>query len=246
MAVDGDGDGLGQDREAGPVPRRALAVYAHPDDPDVACGGTLALWAAAGCEVHVCLCCEGDKGSSDRRAVPGDLVKSRRREVEAAGLVLGVKLHHWLGYPDGEVEDTAELRGRLVALVREVMPEVVVAPDPTAVFFGGGYVNHRDHRQVGWATVGRGGAAAASPHYFPGCGEPFQVTGLYLSGTLEPDTWVDITTSLDRKAAALACHTSQLGEAGEWLRDAVRQRAEEAGRMAGVAYAEAFRKVVLG
>ncbi len=235
-----------QDQAAGPVPRRALAIYAHPDDPDVACGGTLALWAAGGCEVNVCLCCDGDKGSSDRRTVPQELVRSRRREVEAAGVVLGVSAHHWLGYPDGEVEDTAELRGRLVALVRDVRPEVVVAPDPTAVFFGGGYVNHRDHRQVGWATLDAVAPAAASPHYFPDQGEAFQVAGLYLSGTLEPDTWVDITTSLDQKAAALACHTSQLGEAGEWLRDAVRQQAEEAGRMAGVAYAEAFRKVVLG
>jgi LmbE family N-acetylglucosaminyl deacetylase len=244
--VNGDDGGLAEDRASAPVPRRALAIYAHPDDPHVACGGTLARWAAAGCEVHVCLCCNGDKGSSDRRVLPDDLVRSRRREVEAAGLLLGVNAHHWLGYPDGEVEDTAELRGRLVALVREVMPQAVVAPDPTAVFFGRGYVNHRDHRQVGWAAVDAVAPAAASPHYFPDQGEPFQVTVLYLSGTLEPDTWVDITATLDVKAAALACHTSQLGEGGEWLRDVVRQRAEDAGQMAGVAYAEAFRKVVLG
>jgi LmbE family N-acetylglucosaminyl deacetylase len=223
-----------------------LAIYAHPDDPDVACGGTLANWAAAGTEVHVCLCCDGDKGSSDPRAVPEQLVSSRRREVEAAGLALGVKAHHWLGYRDGEVEDSVELRGRLVALVREVMPDAVVAPDPTAVFFGPGYVNHRDHRQVGWAALDAVSPAAASPHYFPECGGPFHVRALYLSGTLEPDTWVDITASLDVKAAALACHTSQLGPGGEWLRAAVRQRAEEAGQMAGVRYAEAFRKVVLG
>ena len=244
--MSGDDDGLAGELVAGPAPRRALAVYAHPDDPDVACGGTLALWAASGSEVHVCLCCDGDKGSSDRSVVPEELVRSRRREVEAAGLVLGVTVHHWLGYPDGEVEDSAELRGRLVALVREVMPDAVVAPDPTAVFFGPGYVNHRDHRQVGWAVLDAVSPAAASPHYFPGRGDPFQVPVLYLSGTLEPDTWVDITASLDVKAAALACHTSQLGEGGEWLLDVVRQRAEEAGQMAGVRYAEAFRKVVLG
>ncbi len=54
-------------QELGPVPRRALAIYAHPDDPDVSCGGTLAKWAAAGSEVHVCLCCDGGKGSLGRR-----------------------------------------------------------------------------------------------------------------------------------------------------------------------------------
>jgi LmbE family N-acetylglucosaminyl deacetylase len=237
---------VADDQADGPAPRCALAIYAHPDDPDVACGGTLANWAAAGCEVHVCLCCDGDKGSSDPGVVPEDLVRSRRREVEAAGRALGVKIHHWFGYPDGEVEDSAELRGRLVALVREVRPDAVVAPDPTAVFFGPHYVNHRDHRQVGWAVLDAVAPAASSPHYFPDRGAAHQVAVLYLSGTLEPDTWVDITASLDIKAAALACHTSQLGEGGEWLRDVVRQRAEEAGQMAGVPYAEAFRKVVLG
>ncbi len=245
MAVEADIGGLVHDEEAAAAPRRALAVYAHPDDPDVACGGTLALWAAAGCEVHVCLCCDGDKGSSDRATVAADLVRARRREVEAAGLVMGVNAHHWLGYPDGEVEDSAELRGRLVALVREVKPDVVVAPDPTAVFLGPGYVNHRDHRQVAWAVLDAVAPAAANPHYFPGNGEPFQVPVLYLSGTLEPDTWVDITASVDLKAAAVACHTSQLGEGGEWLREVVRRQAGDAGQMAGVPYAEAFRKVVL-
>jgi LmbE family N-acetylglucosaminyl deacetylase len=225
-------------------PRRALAIYAHPDDPDVACGGTLARWAAAGTEVHVCLCCEGDKGSSDPSVTKDALVGQRRREVESAGKVLGVRAHYWLGYLDGEVEDTAELRGRLVALVRQVRPEAVLAPDPTAVFFGPNYVNHRDHRVVGWAVLDAVAPAAASPHYFSASGPPFQVSELWLSGTLEPDTWVDIGDWVDKKAAALACHTSQVGEDGEWLRKVVRERAEEAGQGPGLALAEAFRKVV--
>ena len=118
--------------------------------------------------------------------------------------------HHWLGYLDGEVDDSAELRGRLVALVRQVAPEAVVAPDPTAVFFGGGYVNHRDHRPVGWAAVDAVAPAAANPHYFPGYGPVFQVTGLYLPGRSNPTPgWT--SPVVDLKAAALACHTSQLG-----------------------------------
>jgi len=236
---------------AGPAPpdpehRRVLAIYAHPDDPDVSCGGTLASWAGAGSEVHVCLCCDGDKGSLDPLTQPGQLVGARRREAEAAGQVLGVARHYWLGYSDGELDDGLQLRERLVALVREVRPEAVLAPDPTAVFFGSGYVNHRDHRAVGWAVLDAVSPAAANPHYFPSAGAPHQVAALYLSGTLEPDAWVDITATLDTKAAALACHETQLGEGGEWLRNVVRQQAEEAGRLAGVPYAEAFRKVALG
>ena len=228
-----------------PEPVRALAIYAHPDDPDVSCGGTLARWAAAGTEVHVCICCDGDKGSRDAGDRPQLLAARRRREVQSAGRELGVSAHHWLGYRDGDIENTAELRARLVALVRQVRPDVVVAPDPTAVFFGPSYVNHRDHRAVGWAVLDAVAPAAASPHYFPEAGLPFQVATLYLSGTLEPDIWLDITGTIDVKASALACHSSQLGEGGEWLRTVVRQQAEEAGEAAGVRYAEAFRRVVL-
>jgi LmbE family N-acetylglucosaminyl deacetylase len=231
--------------EADTVPGRALAVYAHPDDPDISCGGTLALWSAAGSDVHVCLCCDGDKGSLDA-TVDGDrLVRDRRQETEAAGRELGVGAHHWLGYRDGEVDDAGDLRARLVSLVRRLRPDAVLAPDPTAVFFGPNYINHRDHRMVGWAVIDAVSPAAANPHYFPRAGDAFQVPILYLSGTLEPDTWVDITATIEAKAAALACHVSQIGPGGEWLGDVVRERAEEAGRLAGVRYAEAYRKLVL-
>jgi LmbE family N-acetylglucosaminyl deacetylase len=231
--------------EADTVPGRALAVYAHPDDPDISCGGTLALWSAAGSDVHVCLCCDGDKGSLDA-TVDGDrLVRDRRQETEAAGRELGVGAHHWLGYRAGEVDDAGDLRARLVSLVRRLRPDAVLAPDPTAVFFGPNYINHRDHRMVGWAVIDAVSPAAANPHYFPRAGDAFQVPILYLSGTLEPDTWVDITATIEAKAAALACHVSQIGPGGEWLGDVVRERAEEAGRLAGVRYAEAYRKLVL-
>lgn len=226
------------------APSVVLAVYAHPDDPDIGAGGTLARWARAGSEVHVCICADGDKGSTDPATRPGELVELRRREVAEAGTRLGVSHHHWLGWRDGEIEDTPELRAALVALVRDVRPDAVVGADPTAVFFGQSYVNHRDHRVLGWATLDAVSPAAANPHYFPGA-PAHQVGVLYLSGTLEPDVWVDIGSTIELKAAAVACHHSQLGEPGEWLRTVVRQRAEEAGRRAGVGYAEGFRRVLL-
>ncbi len=227
------------------APASALAVYAHPDDPEVSCGGTIARWAAAGTEVMVCICAEGDKGSLDPTVDGVALATRRRDEVKAAGAVLGVTGHHFLGYGDGELEDDADLRGRLVALIRQVAPEVVLCPDPTAVFFGQQYANHRDHRVVGWATLDAVAPAAANPHYFPAAGAAHQVSVLYLSGTLEPDVWVDITGVVERKAQAVGCHASQVGEPGEWLRTVVRQRAEAGGRRAGVQYAEGFRRLLL-
>jgi LmbE family N-acetylglucosaminyl deacetylase len=227
------------------APAAVLAVYAHPDDPDVAAGGTLARWAAAGSEIHVCICADGDKGSLDPATDPRLLVARRRDEVAAAGAILGVKAHHWLGFRDGELDDERALRGRLVALVRRIRPDAVVAPDPTAVYFGQHYVNHRDHRVVGWAALDAVSPAAGNPHYFPDAGAAHQVGLVYLSGTLEPDVWIDISATIDIKAAAIACHSSQVGENGEWLRRAVRQRAEDAGREAAVPFAEAYRRLQL-
>ncbi|HEX2851324.1 MAG TPA: PIG-L family deacetylase [Acidimicrobiales bacterium] len=225
---------------------RVLAVYAHPDDADVSCGGTLALWAGAGATVEVVVCAAGDKGSIDPGADRDALAARRAEEVHDAAAVLGVASSHLLAIPDGELANDASLREHLVGLVRRVRPEIVVCPDPTAVFFGAGYLNHRDHRVAGWATLDVAAHEAGNPHYFPDAGAAHRVREVWLSGSLEPDTWVDIGESVDRKAEALLRHESQLGEAGEWLRSAVRERAEEAGRAAGVRYAEGFRRLVLG
>jgi LmbE family N-acetylglucosaminyl deacetylase len=122
---------------------------------------------------------------------------------------------------------------------------VLVCPDPLAVFFGDHYYNHRDHREVGFAALDAA-LEAAMPLYHPGAGAAHRVQAVYLSGTLEPSAWVDISSTVDLKADAVACHRSQLGETAEWLRTVVRERADEAGREAGVPYAESFRRLALG
>ncbi len=222
------------------VPAVALAVYAHPDDAEVACGGTLALWASQGSEVHVVVITSGDKGAADGNAE--GLVQRRAEEMAEASRVLGLAGRITLGYPDGEVGDTLSLREELVRLVRTIKPHVVVCPDPTAAFFGQEYVNHRDHRAAGWCAVDAVAPAAALPLYFPAAGPPHQVEMLFLSGTLFPDIAVDVSETLERKVAALQCHRSQVGASPEWVESMVRRRAEEAGGTAGVRFAETFRR----
>lgn len=226
-------------------PARAMAVYAHPDDPDVACGGTLARWAAEGCEVALVICAAGDKGTADATADPEALAAARAVEVRAAAEALGVASHEVLGWPDGEVDNDLRLRARLVRCVRQWLPDVVLGPDPTAVFFGDGYVNHRDHRELGWALLDAVSTAAASPLYFPEEGPAHQVRELYLSGTLEPDLFVDVGAHLDAKAAALRCHATQVGGEAPWIDELVRRRAEEAASGLGVTHAEGFRRLRL-
>jgi LmbE family N-acetylglucosaminyl deacetylase len=227
------------------VPERILAVYAHPDDADVSCGGSLARWASAGARIHLVVCTQGEKGSVDTTLAASELASRRAGEVAAAAVELGLAGHELFGYADGEIDNTMELRGRLVEVIRRERPAVVVCPDPTAVFFGQRYYNHRDHRVVGFATLDAISPAAAQPLYFPDVGAPHSVEVVYLSGTMEPDVWVDISSSIDAKERALLCHESQMGESAEWLRTVVRERAEQAGRAAGARYAEGFRRILL-
>jgi len=230
------------------TPARVLAIYGHPDDPEISCGGTLARWADAGAEVHILITTRGDKGSDDPEVDPGALARTRIDETAAAAQVLGATPHH-LDHPDGELSDDRALRLELVRAVRTIRPDVVCCPDPTAVFFGDGYFNHRDHRITGWAALDAVAPAAGNPHYFPelraeGLGV-HAVSAVYLSGTLEPNAWVDITATLERKIEALFRHASQLVETGEWFREFLRDSAEVAGRSAGVTYAEAFRRIAV-
>jgi LmbE family N-acetylglucosaminyl deacetylase len=227
-------------------PASVLAVYAHPDDPEMSCGGALARWSAAGAEVRLVVVNAGDKGSSDPATDPVELTRRRAAEVDAAAEVLGLAGVDLLGLPDGEVTNDVELRGRLVALVRRHRPELVVAPDPTAIFFGDSYVNHRDHREVGWATLDAVAPAAASPLYFPAAGPPHQVRQLLLSGTLAPDLWVDVSGAVEAKVRAVQCHESRVGGDPALVAELVRARTSEAGAPLGVAHAEGFRRLRLG
>ena len=163
-------------------------------------------------------------------------------EVAEAAAIVGIVSHHGLGMTDGELENTRELRAELVGWIRRVRPAAVLGHDPTAVFFAQHYFNHHDHRGVGWALLDALSPAAALPHYFPEQGPAHQVPVAYLSGTLEPDVWVDVSD----KVAAVGCHRSQLPESGNWADDVVRARAAEEGSRAGVAYAEGFRRLYIG
>lgn len=228
------------------VPSRVLAVYAHPNDSDVACAGTLARWSAAGSAIALVICTRGDKGTTDPATDPHELAETRRAEVADAAKVIGIETHTVLDNPDGEVDNTSELRAELVAWARRWKPEVVIGHDPTAVFFGEGYVNHRDHRAVGWALVDAVAPAAASPLYFADAGPAHQIRTLLLTGTLSPDVVVDIGHHADQKAEALRCHASQLGSERSFVDDFVKHRAAEAGAMVGIAAGEGFRQVRLG
>ncbi len=224
-------------------PASVVAVYAHPDDADVAAGGCLAQWAASGSEVHLVVVCDGAKGTRTNQIVEGDIAAIRSAELTQAAALLGVSKVHELGFPDGEISNSEDLREILVSIIRAAKAEVVLGPDPTATFFGGVYVNHRDHRETGWALLDSVAPAAAMPLYFPSAGEAHPVATLLLTGTHEPDVAIDIGSAIESKIAAVLAHRSQVGEDAEGIAQMVRSRAAQAGRPVGVAFAESFRCV---
>src|ERR1700722_10488334 len=228
------------------IPAVALAVYAHPDDADVAGGGTLARGAREGASVHLVVCTDGGKGTFDPKVKSKELAAVRSGELQESSALIGLASVTNLGYPDGELYDSDAFRQALVESVRRLRPEVVCGHDPTAMFFGQEYFNHRDHRIAGAAMLDAVAPAAALPLYFPAAGPAHQVSTVLLTGTLEPDVWVDISTTVDLKGEAVGCHQSQFPDGVEWASTAVRLGAEDAGHRAGVAYAEGLRRWRLG
>jgi LmbE family N-acetylglucosaminyl deacetylase len=219
----------------------ALVIFAHPDDGEFMCGGTVAAWAKEGTEVHYCVVTDGSAGSNEPGVTREDMIPIREREQRAAAEVLGVTGLHFLGFRDGELEVNRDTRKALTRVVRRVRPEVVVAPDPSRLWSGTGYINHWDHKQAGTLALCAVMPDAPSRPQFSELleegFEPFEVPNLWLSAE-EPDTYVDITKTIDLKIEALRRHESQgTGDAEEW----VRERARELGDQSGTEYAEGFR-----
>ena len=128
------------------VPRRVLAIYAHPDDCEVACGGTIASWKRQGAHVEVAVLTSGDKGTSDDQLDSRSLVQHRKAEMERSAEILCINYRHFFDLPDGSLNaGDVDLEALVVSLLRRVRPDTVVCPDPSALFFGQRYINHCTH-----------------------------------------------------------------------------------------------------
>src|SRR6185503_5868903 len=113
-----------------PIPRVALAVAAHPDDVEFGCGGTLAKWAAEGCEIAHLICTDGSKGSWDPSEDVARLVAVRQDEQRAAARALGGGEVVFLGWTDGELEAGVQQRWQVAYWIRRLQPDVVLGHDP--------------------------------------------------------------------------------------------------------------------
>ena len=218
-----------------------MVLFAHPDDAEFFCGGTVARWSREGCDVHYVCATDGSAGSNEPGTTREAMREVREREMHAAADILGVASVTFLGEVDGFLAVTPDTRRKVTREVRRLRPDVLVAPDPSRLWSGNGYVNHADHKAAGELALCAVMPDAPTRVMFQeleGEGlEPFEVPNLYLSAE-EADTFVDITDTLAVKLKALSAHASQLGPDVE---ERVTARARELGERAGCEFAEGFR-----
>lgn len=231
-----------------PVPGRALAIGAHPDDIEFGCGATLAKWAAQGCAAFGLVLTDGSKGTWDPAADPADLVELREREARDAFERLGGRELRLSGFVDGELDSGLAEREVVCAVIRELRPDVVLSHDPWKM-----YRLHPDHAHAGQLAVA-GVVAARDPKFFPHHPHPpHRPSHLLLWEAQLVDHLEDVEGTLADKVAALLCHGSQwestmgIGSdtaAGRGqFESRLAERAAAAGRPAGLAYAEAFKRI---
>ena len=162
--------------------------------------------------------------------------------------MIGYEGVSFLHQPDGALANDLALREQLVREIRTFKPDAVLCTDPQAIFHRGGGVNHTDHRAAGIAAVDAVYPAARNPMAFPALARnglaAHVVRRLYLFWSEQPDVWVDVSATLDRKLAALAEHRSQIREP-ERLEQRIREWAAEEGAPIGAAAAEALRLIVI-
>jgi LmbE family N-acetylglucosaminyl deacetylase len=225
------------------ISQSVLVIMAHPDDIEFGLSGSVCAWTSAGATVTYCIVTDGSSGSNDPDTDLQQLVVTRREEQLKAAATVGVSDVRFLGYQDGILQPSIDLRRDLTRMIREVRPERVVTFDPTTMFNDDGtYINHPDHRAAGEAALYAVFPSAESRPIFPellaeGL-EPHKVSDLYFALTHKPNTYVDISEHIEAKLDALRCHPSQFDEKVVQM---VKGWNAEAGEEFGVAFAETFR-----
>jgi len=194
---------------------RVLVVTAHPDDVDFGAGGTVARWAAAGVAVTYAIATDGQAGGADptvpRDAMPG----IRRAEQRAAAAALGVDDVRFLGYVDGELTVTQDLRRDISRVIRQVRPDRMLIQSPERNWDRIG-ASHPDHLAAGEAALQAVYPDARNPFAHPslladeGLAE-WAVKEVWVMASPRPTVTLDITDTFPAKLAALRAHVSQTG-----------------------------------
>ena len=229
------------------VIERAMVVAAHPDDAETGAGGTVAVLVRQGVEVTYVIVTKGNAGSQDRAMTADRLGSIRAAEQYRAAKTLGVTHVEFLGYADGEVEDTRDLRRDITRQIRRWRPNLVISQNPhrTRSLFA----SHRDHRITGGVVLDCVYPLARNHMAFPELlpdYEPHKVGEIYIIKWPEDDhdLAVDISETMEVKLKAIACHESQFLDFPK-MEGYVRARCAALGKPYGHSYAEVFDRILL-
>jgi LmbE family N-acetylglucosaminyl deacetylase len=191
---------------------RILVVTAHPDDVDFGAAGSVARWTDVGIEVAYCICTSGEAGGFDRSIARSEMAAQRESEQRTAAKFVGVTDVTFLGYPDGRLESSLDLRRDISRVIRRVRPQRVVAQSPER-YYQRIYASHPDHLAAGAAALAAVYPDARNPFAHPELleegWEPWSANEVYLMAAVGSDTFVEVTDTVERKLDALRSHVSQ-------------------------------------
>ena len=229
------------------IPKRAMVIVAHPDDIEFSCAGTVARWVREGAQVCYVLCTSGDVGIAQPGMTKARAAEIREAEQREAAAIIGVQEVVFLREPDGMLEATLALRKKLVREIRRFRPDAVICGDPQALWAGENYINHPDHRAAALAALDAIFPASGQPNLFEELAEEgLSAHKVYKVFVIAWDrgenyTYVDISSTIDLKIAALKAHKSQMGD---WdPTESVKAWAAERAKGLEIDYAESFRVI---
>jgi len=209
---------------------RVLVVTAHPDDCDFGAAGTIALWTAKGIKVSYCICTNGDQGGEDPNVPREEMPKIRQHEQRQAGQVVGVSDITFLNYRDGWLVPTIELRKDIVRQIRISKPDRMIIQSPERNW-DRLFASHPDHMAAGEAAIQAVYPDSRNPFAFEDLLkveglQPWRVKEVWVMSSQNPDHFVDISSTFDKKMQALHSHVSQTAH-NENLENMVREWGEK-------------------
>ncbi len=227
---------------------RVLVVISHPDDAEFGAGPTIAHLAATGARVDYVVTTDGSKGTEDLDTTPEQLSATRMAEQRAAADILGVSDIVHLGYPDGYLTPSLDLRRDVVRQIRRYRPDLVITQNPTRRLDHNPFIGHPDHLATGEATLASVYPAARDHLNFPELWrdeglEPWKVRQVLLTGVEEPNLWIDVAETFETGLRAVLAHVSQVTP-GE-VEERMRERARLVGEPQGIGLAQAFASIIL-
>jgi LmbE family N-acetylglucosaminyl deacetylase len=227
---------------------RALVIFSHPDDAEFGAAATIAHLVAAGARVDYVVTTDGGKGTDDPAVTSAQLTATREAEQRAAADLLGVSEIVHLGYPDGYLTPTLDLRRDIVRQIRRFRPDLVIAQNPMRRHDGNPFVGHPDHLATGEATLAAVYPAARDRLNFPELLEeglePWKVRQVLVTGVEHPNLFLDVSATFELGLQAIFAHVSQIADRAA-AEQRMRERTAEIGEPVGLPLAHAFLSIVI-